>query len=247
MVLENKVALVTGASRGIGRAIALAFARAGAEVVVNYSGSAAAAQEVVAEIQALGRRALALQADVSQPEQVDNMVNQVLNEFGRIDILVNNAGITRDGLLLRLKREDWQKVIDINLTGVFLCTKAVLKPMLKQRSGRIINITSVIGLTGNAGQANYAAAKAGIIGFTKSVAKEVGSRGITCNAIAPGYIQTDMTGALGEKVREELLARIPLERLGEPEDVAAVALFLAGPAASYITGQVINVDGGMVM
>ncbi|AVX30597.1 3-oxoacyl-[acyl-carrier-protein] reductase [Carboxydocella thermautotrophica] len=247
MVLENKVALVTGASRGIGRAIALAFAQAGADVVVNYSGSADAAQAVVDEIKAMGRRARAVQADVSQPEQVENMVNQVLSDFGRIDILVNNAGITRDGLLLRMKREDWQRVIDINLTGVFLCTKAVLKPMMKQRSGRIINITSVIGLTGNAGQANYAAAKAGIIGFTKSVAREVGSRGITCNAIAPGFIQTDMTGVLGEKVREELLAQIPLERLGQPEDVAAVALFLAGPAASYITGQVINVDGGMVM
>lgn len=244
--LAGQVAVVTGASRGIGRAVAIALAAAGAQVVVNYARSSTAADEVVAEIAAAGGSAVAIQADVSQADQVDGLINGTLEQFGRVDVLVNNAGITRDTLLLRMKLEDWQAVIDLNLTGVFLCTRAVAKIMLKQRSGRIINIASVAGQMGNPGQANYSAAKAGVIGFTKTVAKELASRGITANAVAPGFIETDMTDDLGNT--DEIRKFIPLGRFGQPEDIAGMVRFLAAdPAAAYITGQVFNVDGGMVM
>lgn len=243
--LHEQVAVVTGASRGIGRAIALALAAAGAKVAVNYARSSQAADEVVEKITAAGGEAIALQADVAQADQVDSLIGAVLERWGRVDILVNNAGITRDTLLLRMKPEDWQAVIDLNLTGVFLCTKAVSKLMLKQRSGRIINIASVSGQMGNPGQSNYSAAKAGVIGFTKSVAKELASRGVTVNAVAPGFISTDMTHDLNS---DEILKFIPLGRYGQPDDVAGMVRFLAAdPAAAYITGQTFNVDGGMVM
>lgn len=246
-MLKGKVALVTGASRGIGRAIAIALAEAGADVAVNYSGNEVKAQEVVAEIELLGRKAIAIRANVASGEQVEQMVSQVLDTFGKLDILVNNAGITRDNLLMRMKEEDWDQVLDTNLKGVFHCTKAVTRPMMKQRSGRIINISSVVGVMGNAGQANYAAAKAGVIGLTKSTARELASRGITVNAIAPGFIETDMTDVLGENVRAELMKAIPLARLGKPKDIAKAVRFLASEDGEYITGQVIHVDGGMVM
>lgn len=247
MQIEGKVAFVTGASRGIGRAIALTLAEAGADVAVNYAGNAAAAEEVAAEIRKMGRRALILQGDVSQTEAAAAMLDAVVAEFGRCDILVNNAGITRDGLLMRMKEEDWDAVLNTNLKGVFNCTKAALKYMMKQRAGKIVNIASVVGIMGNAGQANYAAAKAGCIGFTKSVAKEVASRGITVNAVAPGLIATDMTSVLPDKVIEEMAAGIPLKRAGQPVDVAKAVLFLVSDDAAYITGQTLNVDGGMVM
>jgi 3-oxoacyl-[acyl-carrier protein] reductase len=243
--LQGKTAIVTGASRGIGRSTALALAGEGANVVVNYASSSAAADAVVAEILAMGVGAIALKADVSQPEQVDQLVAETMAKFGTIDVLVNNAGITRDGLMLRMKLEDWQAVIDLNLTGVFLCTRAVSKIMLKQKSGRIVNITSVAGQMGNAGQANYSASKAGVIGFTRTVARELASRAITVNAVAPGFIATDMTNDLKA---EGILTMIPLARYGQPEEVAGMIQFLAAsPAAAYITGQVFNVDGGMVM
>jgi 3-oxoacyl-[acyl-carrier protein] reductase len=245
-LLDGQVAIVTGASRGIGRSIALALAAEGAQVVVNYAQSATAAQALAAEISANGGEAIALQADVAQADQVEALVKQTLDHLGRIDILVNNAGITRDTLLLRMKLEDWQAVIDLNLTGVFLCTRAVSKVMLKQRSGRVINIASVAGQMGNPGQANYSAAKAGVIGFTKTVAKELASRGVTVNAVAPGFIATDMTDQLPNS--EEILKFIPLGRFGQAQEVAGMVRFLAAdPAAAYITGQVFNVDGGMVM
>jgi 3-oxoacyl-[acyl-carrier protein] reductase len=243
--LSEQVALVTGASRGIGRATAIALAATGVKVVVNYAQSSGAAEEVVQEIEKNGGNAIALKADVSKTEEVDSLIDQTLKTFGRIDILVNNAGITRDTLLLRMKLEDWQAVIDLNLTGVFLCTKAASKVMLKQKSGRVINITSVAGLMGNPGQANYSAAKAGVIGFSKTVAKELAVRGITVNAVAPGFIATDMTNDLKA---DEILKYIPLARYGQPEEVAGMIRFLAtDSAAAYITGQVFNVDGGMVM
>lgn len=243
---KGQVAIVTGASRGIGKAIALALASEGANVVVNYASSSSAAEEVVEKITALGLgEAIALQADVSKADQVEAMLNATIEKWGRVDILVNNAGITRDTLLLRMKPEDWQSVIDLNLTGVFLCTRAVSKVMLKQKSGRIVNITSVAGQMGNPGQANYSAAKAGVIGFTKTVAKEFASRGITVNAVAPGFIATDMTSNIKA---DEILKFIPLGRFGQPEEIAGMVRFLAAdPAANYITGQVFNVDGGMVM
>lgn len=247
MRLEGKKALVTGASRGIGRAIALALAAEGADVAVNYAGSEAAAREVAAEIEAMGRKAVVIQADISSHEASIAMIDEVVKEFGRIDILVNNAGITRDGLLMRMKEADWDAVLTTNLKGVFNCTKAAVKYMMKQKSGRIVSISSVVGLMGNAGQANYAAAKAGVIGFTKAVAKEVAARGINVNAVAPGFIKTDMTSVLSEKVVENLVAGIPLNRLGETEDIARAVLFLVSDDANYITGQTLHVDGGMVM
>jgi len=243
--LADQVALVTGASRGIGRAIALELAAAGALVVVNYASSSQAAEALVAEIAAAGGRAWAHQANVADEEQVEAMVKVVLEREGRLDVLVNNAGITRDGLLMRMKSSDWQSVIDLNLTGVFLCTRAVSRTMLKARSGRIINITSVVALMGNPGQANYSAAKAGLIGLTRSNAAEFAARGVTVNAVAPGFIDSDMTAELD---REPILAAIPLGRMGKPAEVAGAVRFLAAdPAAAYMTGQVLQVDGGMVM
>ncbi|WP_371368898.1 3-oxoacyl-[acyl-carrier-protein] reductase [Sporomusa rhizae] len=247
MHLDGQVAIVTGASRGIGRAIAIALAKAGAKVVVNYAGNTAAAEEVRKLITDNGGQAITVQADVANQEAVDSLVRQTIEAYGKIDILINNAGITRDNLLMRMKEEDWDAVMNTNLKGLFYCTKAVSKSMMKQRSGKIINMTSVVGIMGNAGQANYAAAKAGVIGFTKSMAKELASRGITVNAIAPGFIATDMTHGLSDQVKEDLAAKIPLNRLGTPEDVAAAAVFLATDSANYITGQTLNIDGGMVM
>ena len=243
--LAGQVALVTGASRGIGASIARELAQAGAKVVVNYASSPAAAEAVVAEIQAAGGQAWAQQANVADEEQVEAMVKAVLETERRLDVLVNNAGITRDGLLMRMKSADWQSVIDLNLSGVFLCTRAVSRAMLKARSGRIINITSVVGLMGNPGQANYSAAKAGVIGLTRSSAAEFASRGVTVNAVAPGFIESDMTAELD---KEPILKAIPLGRMGQPTEVASAVRFLAAdPSAAYMTGQVLQVDGCMVM
>jgi 3-oxoacyl-[acyl-carrier protein] reductase len=243
--LAGQVALVTGASRGIGAAIARELAAGGATVVVNYASSPEAADAVVGEIQASGGQAWAHQANVAEEEQVEALVKAVLEKEGRLYVLVNNAGITRDGLLMRMKTSDWQSVIDLNLTGVFLCTRAVSRTMLKARSGRIINITSVVGLMGNPGQANYSAAKAGVIGLTRSCAAEFASRGVTVNAVAPGFIDSDMTAGLD---KEPILKAIPLGRMGQPAEVAGAVRFLAAdPAAAYMTGQVLQVDGGMVM
>ena len=247
MLLDGKTALVTGASRGIGRAIALCLAAEGARVAINYAGNVKAAEEVKASVEAAGGTAILCQADIADSSAVEAMVANVVKEFGTIDILVNNAGITRDALLMRMKDEDFAKVLDTNLKGVFYCTKAVSKLMMKKRSGRIVNMASVVGLVGNAGQTNYAAAKAGVIGFSKSAAKELASRGITVNVVAPGFIGTDMTAGLPESVKEKMLTDIPLGRMGEAEDVANAVLFLTSDQASYITGQVVNVDGGMVM
>jgi len=245
MDLSNRVAIVTGSGRGIGRAIALKLAEVGATVVINDIGEASPLESVAAEITAMKRDSLAILADVSLSSDVARMAETTINTYGRIDILVNNAGITRDQLLLRMSDEDWDKVINVNLKSVFLCTRAVLRHMIKQRWGRIINITSIVGIVGNPGQANYASAKAGIIGFTRTIAREVASRGITANAIAPGFIDTGMTQQLAEKQRQELIRRIPINSLGTPRDVAEAVAFLASEEARYITGQVLNVDGGM--
>ncbi|MGQ9825147.1 MAG: 3-oxoacyl-[acyl-carrier-protein] reductase [Desulfotomaculales bacterium] len=247
MVLNGKKALVTGASRGIGRAVALALAKAGADVAVNFNSQSEAAEEVVAKIRELGRQSVCFQANVADPKEVSEMVNFAQKELGQIDILVNNAGVARDNLVMLLKDEDWDATLETNLRGAFNCTRAVARHMLKARWGRIINISSVVGLMGNAGQANYAASKGGLIAFTKSVARELGSRNITVNAVAPGVIATEMTGALPAAAKERMLAQIALGRLGQPEEVASVVVFLASEAASYITGQVIVVDGGMHM
>jgi 3-oxoacyl-[acyl-carrier protein] reductase len=247
MKLIGKTALVTGASRGIGREIALELARQGASVVVNYAGSEAKAYEVVEEIKGIGQEAIAIQCDVSNNESVTDMVKATVDHFGKIDILVNNAGITRDNLLMRMKEDEWDDVININLKGVFLCTKAVTRQMMKQRYGRIINISSVVGVSGNPGQANYVAAKAGVIGLTKTSAKELASRGITVNAIAPGFITTEMTDQLTEDIQNEMLKMIPLAQFGEPKDIAHSVVFLASDDSRYITGQTIHVNGGMVM
>lgn len=245
-LLEGKVAVVTGAGRGIGRAIALKFAAEGADVAC-VSRTAENSAKVADEVRALGRRAWALAADVADSSAVEAMATTILGEAGRVDVLVNNAGVTRDGLLMRMTEADWDTVVDTNLKGAFLVIRAFTRALLKQRAGRIINVASVIGLMGNAGQCNYAASKAGLIGLTKSVAREFASRGVTCNAIAPGFITTDMTSVLSDELKAELLKRIPLQGFGEGEDIAQAALYLAGPGGRYVTGQVLVVDGGMVM
>lgn len=242
---ENKIVLVTGAGRGIGASIAKRFASEGAEVIVNYSGNDEAAQKTVDEITATGGQAQKYKCSVNDSESVKVMIDEIIKKFGRIDILVNNAGITKDGLMLRMTDEDFDRVIDVNLKGTFNCTKYASKYMLKQKSGKIINISSVVGLSGNAGQVNYSASKAGIIGITKSAAKELSSRGITVNAVAPGYVDTDMTKVLSDNIRNEILKNIPLQRMGNVEDISNCVAFLASEDASYITGQVISVDGGM--
>ncbi|OIK13972.1 3-oxoacyl-[acyl-carrier-protein] reductase [Bacillus sp. MUM 116] len=247
MSLAGKVALVTGASRGIGREIALELARQGANVAVNFAGNEAKANEVVDEIKVLGCDAFTVKCDVSNSEEVAAMVKETIERFGKLDILVNNAGITKDNLLMRMKEEEWDDVISINLKGVFLCTKAVTRQMMKQRSGRIINIASIVGVSGNPGQANYVAAKAGVIGLTKTTAKELAARNITVNAIAPGFITTDMTDKLTEDIQTEMLKQIPLARFGVPKDIAKVTAFLASDDSSYMTGQTLHIDGGMVM
>lgn len=246
-MLNGKVALITGASRGIGREIALTFAGYGAKVVVNYNGSKEKAEEVVKEIEAMGGEAIAIQCSVADYEACGNMVNEAIAKFGRVDILVNNAGITRDNLVMKISDEDFDAVLDTNLKGTFNCIKQLYRPFLKQRSGRIINMTSVTGILGNAGQANYAASKAGVIGLTKSVARELASRGITVNAIAPGFIATEMTDAMTDTAKQAVLSQIPLGRVGDTKDIAETAAFLASDKAAYITGQVISVDGGMHM
>ena len=247
MSLQGKCALVTGGSRGIGRAVCLELARQGARVAVNYAGNAAAAEETVKACEALGAEAFAIQADVADAAACEAMVKEVLTRFGRLDILVNNAGVTRDGLMPMMKETDWDAVLDTNLKGAFHCMKAVYRPMMKQKYGRIVNLSSIVGLRGNAGQANYAASKAGLIGLTKSMAKELAGRNVTVNAVAPGFIDTDMTAALPEKAREAMLSTIPMGRLGQAEDVARAVAFFAGDASAYVTGQVLCVDGGMAV
>jgi len=246
MILDKKVALVTGGGRGIGREIVTLLAKEGADIAV-CDVSKESLESVKGEVESLGRKCLVFEVDVTKMDQVENMISKILDNFKKVDILINNAGITRDGLLVRMSEIDWDAVISVNLKGVFNCTKAVVKPMMKQRWGRIVNIASIIGIMGNAGQANYAASKGGIIAFTKSIAKELASRNINVNAIAPGFIQTEMTKKLPENYREEMLKLIPLNRLGEPQDVANTVLFLVSEPSSYITGHVIQVDGGMIM
>ena len=244
--MKGKVALVTGAAQGIGKAVALLLARNGADIIVSDI-NLEKAEETAREVEGLGQRALAVKTNVAEANDVEKMVQTALERFGRIDILINNAGITRDKLLLRMSDEDWDAVLGVNLRGTFLCTRAVIRPMAKQKSGKIVNIASVVGTMGNAGQANYGASKAGVIGFTKTVAREYAPRGINVNAIAPGYIETPMTEALPEKAKEELKRMIPMDRLGKPEDVAEAVLFLVSEASSYITGQVLHVNGGIYM
>ena len=246
-MLNGKIAVVTGASRGIGKAIAMKFAQLGATVVINYNGSAQKAEEVKQSIIADGGRAVIKQCNVADYDACEAFIKEVIDQFGRIDILVNNAGITKDGLIMRMSEEDFTSVVDVNLKGTFYCIRFASRQMMKQRSGRIINMSSVVGISGNAGQINYAASKAGVIGMTKSAAKELASRGITVNAIAPGYIETDMTNVLSDKVKEETMKQIPLGRLGQTGDIAAAAAFLASDEAGYITGQVLAVDGGMAI
>lgn len=245
--LAGKTAIITGASRGIGAEIARKFSEAGAKVVVNYSGSQEKAEAVVTEIQEKGGEAIAVKANVSDSDAVKSMIDETMKAFGSIDILVNNAGITRDNLMMRMKDDEWDDVINTNLKGVFICTKGVTRQMMKQRAGRIINIASIVGVMGNAGQANYVAAKAGVIGLTKTTARELASRNITANAVAPGFITTDMTDALGDDIQKAMLSQIPLGRFGKPEEVAKAALFLASDDSSYMTGQTLHLDGGMVM
>jgi len=244
--LKDKVAVITGAGRGIGQAISLCLAEAGADIVV-VDIDADATNDTVKKVELLGRSALGVGADVTDSSQVEDLINKILDKFKKIDILVNNAGITRDGLLIRMKDEDWDSVLAVNLKGAFNCTRAAAKVMMKQRSGNIVNMASIIGVMGNIGQANYSASKAGLIGLTKSAAKELAPRGINVNAIAPGFIQTKMTDVLSENVKEKMLSVIPLKRFGQPEDVARLVLFLCGPDSSYITGQVVQIDGGMLM
>lgn len=247
MNITEKTAIVTGGSRGIGRAIAVELAKAGVQVAIIYAGNTAAAEETLALVKAQGVQGMMIQCDVADGAAVEAMVKEVKDTFGSIDILVNNAGITRDTLLMRMKETEWQEVLDTNLTGVFHCTRQVSKLMIKQRHGIIINLTSIVGLVGNAGQANYSAAKAGVIGFTKAVAKELASRNIRVNAIAPGFIETDMTAILSDTAKEDILKTVPMGRMAKPEEVAAVAAFLASEEAKYMTGQVLHVDGGMIM
>lgn len=247
MGLEGKTALVTGASRGIGRSIAIKLAQLGASVIVNYSGNKTRAEETAAEIQSVGSEALIWQCDISNEKAVQEMVKESIAHFGKIDIVVNNAGITRDSLLMRMKEEDWDAVLNTNLKGVFLVTKAVLRPMMRQKQGRIINVASVVGILGNPGQANYVAAKAGVIGLTKATAREVASRGITVNAVAPGFIVTDMTDQLSDDVKDKMKQEIPLRQLGSPDDIAGVVAFLASDDSKYMTGQTLSIDGGMSM
>ncbi|KPU28247.1 3-ketoacyl-ACP reductase [Caloranaerobacter sp. TR13] len=247
MNLKGKLALITGGSRGIGKAIAIKLASLGANIVINYTKSDTKAKEVIKIAEKMGVKAMAIKADVSNKDDVENFINRVLDEFGRIDILVNNAGIARDNLLMRMKEEEWDDVININLKGTFNVTKAAIRTMMKQKSGSIINIASIIGVSGNQGQCNYAASKAGIIGFTKSIAKEVAKKKVRVNAIAPGFIKTDMTDKLPDKVKDEYSSKIPLSRLGEPEDIANAVAFLASDLSSYITGQVLIVDGGLLI
>ncbi|MFN2291387.1 MAG: 3-oxoacyl-[acyl-carrier-protein] reductase [Anaerolineae bacterium] len=245
MIFRDKVAVVTGSSRGIGRATALRLAAGGAKVVVNYQGNEAAAQEVVQQIQSGGGEAIAVQADVKDPSQAQALIDAAKGTFGRLDILVNNAGTTRDTLIMRMSEEEWDVVIDTNLKGAFNCIKAASRQMMRQRYGRIVNVSSVAGLSGNAGQANYASAKAGLIGLTKTVAKELGSRGITCNAVAPGFVPTDLTASLPKDLVQMAVDRTPLGRTGSAEDMAAAVCFLASDDAGYVTGQVLAVDGGL--
>ncbi|MBY7143667.1 3-oxoacyl-[acyl-carrier-protein] reductase [Virgibacillus sp. NKC19-3] len=246
-MLKGKNALVTGASRGIGRAIAIELAKQGVNIAVNYAGSEAKAKAVVKELEEIGVKAFNIQADVANETDVKNMVKEVVHQFGSLDILVNNAGINKDNLLMRMKEEEFDQVINTNLKGAFVCTKAVTRQMMKQKNGRIINVASIVGVSGNAGQANYVAAKAGVIGLTKTTAKELAARNILVNAVAPGFITTDMTDELTDEQRSSIEALIPLERLGTPEDVANVVRFLTSEDANYITGQTIHIDGGMVM
>lgn len=247
MALNNKVALITGGSRGIGKEIALELARNGVNIAISYVSNGEKANEVLEEIKSYGVKAVAIKTNVSVEEDVTQMIKTIEEELGIIDILVNNAGVTKDNLLIRMKEEDWDEVMNVNLKGTFLCTKAVSRAMMKKKYGKIINISSVVGVMGNAGQGNYSASKAGVIGFTKSMAKELASRGIRVNAIAPGFIQTDMTEGLKDEIKETMLKEIPLNYFGNPKDIANLVVFLASESSDYITGQVINVDGGMIM